>query len=99
GPDQVVCWAAVQAVIRAGVRTFDFGRSQWRSPTFRFREQWGARPVALSYQYVLGTAAGPPRFAAQRQGFDLAVRGWKSLPLPVARWLGEPVRRLFPELT
>jgi FemAB-related protein (PEP-CTERM system-associated) len=97
-PNQVLYWEAMQAMIRAGVRRFDFGRSQWDSPTFHFKEQWGARAIPLSYQYALGTAAAAPRFAAQRQGFDLAVRGWKRLPLPVARWLGEPVRRLFPEL-
>jgi hypothetical protein len=28
----------------------------------------------------------------------LAVRLWKRLPLPVARVLGEPVRRRFPEV-
>jgi len=54
--------------------------------------------VPLSYQYVLGTAPAAPHFAVQRKGYALAVRGWKRLPLPVARWLGEPVRRLFPEL-
>jgi len=97
-PNQVLYWEAIRAMSQAGVRKFDFGRSQWHSTTFRFKEQWGAHPVPLSYQYVLGTAPAAPHFAVQRKGYALAVRGWKRLPLPVARWLGEPVRRLFPAL-
>ena len=54
--------------------------------------------MPLFYQYVLGEAAALPSFAAQQQRLGLAVRVWKRLPLPVARVLGEPIRRRFPEL-
>jgi FemAB-related protein (PEP-CTERM system-associated) len=97
-PNQMLYWEAIQEVIRRGLRTFDFGRSQWGTGTFRFKEQWGAQAVPLYYQYLLGDTPQIPNFAAQQHRMDLAVRIWKRLPLPVVRILGEPLRRRFPEL-
>lgn len=97
-PNQMLYWEAIQEAIRRGVRVFDFGRSQRDTGTFRFKEQWGARATPLHYQYVLGAGAAVPSFAHQQDRMDLAVRMWKRLPLPVARVLGEPIRRRFPEL-
>jgi FemAB-related protein (PEP-CTERM system-associated) len=97
-PNQVLYWEALQRAIGRGLKRFDFGRSQWNSGTFQFKQQWGARPVQLHYQYALGTAAAMPTLAAQKGSFDLAVKTWKRLPLPLAAFLGEPVKRLFPEV-
>jgi hypothetical protein len=91
-------WEAIREVIRRGLHSFDFGRSQLDSGTYRFKQQWGARVVPLYYQYLLGGAAEMPSFAVQQQRMGLAVRLWKRLPLPLARVLGEPIRRRFPEL-
>lgn len=96
-PNHMLYWEAIRRAITLGTRRFDFGRSQWDSNTFRFKEQWGAQPVPLHYQYVLGRARRVPTLAEQKHAFDLAVKVWKRLPLPVARVLGEPAKRLFPE--
>lgn len=97
-PNQVLYWEALRRAIVRGLRRFDFGRSQWNSPTFRFKEQWGAKPVALHYQYALGSAGRMPTLAEQKGTLDLAVRIWRKLPLPLAAALGEPAKRLFPEV-
>jgi FemAB-related protein (PEP-CTERM system-associated) len=97
-PNHMLYWEAIRRAIALGSSEFDFGRSQWNSNTFRFKEQWSAVPVPLYYQYVLGRAAHIPTLAGQKSAFDAAVRVWKRLPLPVARALGEPVKRLFPEV-
>lgn len=97
-PNQVLYWEAIQRAIARGLRRFDFGRSQWGSPTFRFKEQWGAQPVPLHYQYVLGTAKRFPTLDDQKGSLDLATKLWKRLPLPLAALLGEPAKRLFPEV-
>ncbi len=97
-PNQMLYWEAIQEAIRRGLRGFDFGRSQWNTGTYRFKEQWGARPVPLYYQYLFRDAAQVPSFGEQQQRMRLAVELWKRLPLPVARVLGEPIRRRFPEL-
>jgi FemAB-related protein (PEP-CTERM system-associated) len=97
-PNQMLYWTALQAAIARGLVGFDFGRSQADTGTYRFKAQWGAVAVPLYYQYLLPAGAAVPQFAAQRQRFDLAAQLWQRLPLPLARWLGEPIRRRFPEL-
>jgi len=97
-PNQVLYWEALRRAIATGCRRFDFGRSQWNSGTFLFKAQWGATPVPLYYQYALGRATRVPTLEHQKRGYDLAVKVWRRLPLAVARTLGEPVRRRFPEV-
>lgn len=97
-PNQMLYWEALQEAMRRGLRAFDFGRSQWDTGTFRFKEQWGARPVQLYYQYVMHGGAHIPTFADQQRRLGLAAQLWKRLPLPLARVLGDPIRRRFPEL-
>jgi len=97
-PNQMLYWEAIQEAIRRGLKSFDFGRSQWETGTYRFKQQWGAQAVPLHYQYLLRARAAVPSFAMQQQRMSLASRLWKRLPLPVARVLGEPIRRRFPEL-
>ncbi|MDX2169357.1 MAG: GNAT family N-acetyltransferase [Deltaproteobacteria bacterium] len=97
-PNQMLYWTALQAAIARRLQGFDFGRSQAGTGTYRFKAQWGAVAVPLYYQYLLPAGAAVPQFAAQRQRFDLAARLWQRLPLPLAGWLGEPIRRRFPEL-
>jgi len=96
-PNQVLYWEAIRHAIRRGLKRFDFGRSQWDSPTFHFKAQWRARPVPLYYQYVLGRERSAPTLEAQKRGLGWATAAWRRLPLPIARALGEPLRRLFPE--
>jgi FemAB-related protein (PEP-CTERM system-associated) len=95
----VLYWEAIRHAIGLGLERFDLGRSQWDSGTFRFKAQWGATPVPLHYQYVLGRARRVPTLEDQKNGYRLAVEAWKRLPLPVARAAGERVKRLFPEVT
>lgn len=96
-PNMMLYWHALKYAIEQGARRFDFGRSQPDSGTFRFKTQWGARPVPLFYQYALGRADRPPTLAGQKDSLALAVKVWQRLPLPVARVLGPAARRRFPE--
>jgi FemAB-related protein (PEP-CTERM system-associated) len=96
-PNQVLYWEAIRRGIARGCSRFDFGRSQWGSGTFRFKEQWLAKPVPLFYQYVLGKASRAPTTEDQKHAFALAVKIWQRLPIPAAGALGRRVKRLFPE--
>lgn len=97
-PNQVLYWEALQRAIELGLKRFDFGRSQWESPTFRFKQQWGAHAVPLHYQYALGAGSRMPTLGAQKDGMAWASRLWRRLPLPLASALGEPIKRGFPEV-
>ena len=96
-PNHLLYWEAIQRAIAAGLRWFDFGRSQWNSNTFEFKRGWGAEPAPLYYQYLLGRARRAPSHEDQKHSFALAVRLWQRLPLAAARALGPMARRRFPE--
>jgi FemAB-related protein (PEP-CTERM system-associated) len=96
-PNTLVYWEALRRAIARGARRFDFGRSQPDSGTYRFKTQFGAVPRPLAYQYALGRARRIPTLADQKASFDLPVRVWRHLPLPLARAIGPRARRLFPE--
>jgi FemAB-related protein (PEP-CTERM system-associated) len=96
-PNHLLFWDGIGRAIDAGLRRFDFGRSQWQSRTFDFKRSWGAEPVPLFYQYVLGRSRQLPSVEDQKHSFALAVRIWQRLPLAVARTLGPIARRRFPE--
>lgn len=97
-PNQLLYWEALRSAIGRKYKRFDFGRSQWDSGTFRFKAQWGARPVQLNYQYLLADGISMPSFEEQKQSIAWAVELWKRLPLPLARVAGEPIRRRLTEV-
>ncbi len=96
-PNHVLYWEAAKRAISRGLERVDFGRAQAGSSVFQFKKKWGALPVPLYYQYVLGKAAEMPTVAGQKARYRSAAAIWKSLPLFAARALGDAARRRFPE--
>jgi serine/alanine adding enzyme len=83
-------WESLRAAIAAGCREFDFGRSTTDSGTYRFKQQWGARPHQLYWHRQSrrpgATAEQGP--AAEGRLMRYAVQVWQRLPLGVANTLG-----------
>ena len=88
--------AALEFGCRAGYRVFDFGRSSPGSGTHRFKEQWGARPLALHWYYWLRHGGALPELAPDNPRFRLAVDLWKRLPLSLTRVLGPAIVKNVP---
>lgn len=94
-PNMLLYWEAMKTAIADGYKTFDFGRSSPDSGTYRFKEQWGPRPLTLHWYYSVVRGSVPdvnpssPKFAAM-------VRCWKQLPLPIANTLGRVLTRSLP---
>lgn len=75
--------------IEHNIDIFDFGRSTVESGPYRFKQQWGAEPTKCHwYQYPSDNSPGP-----KKEGFGLAVKLWKQLPLFVANRLGPHLSR------
>jgi FemAB-related protein (PEP-CTERM system-associated) len=76
-------WECLQHAIEGGYRRFDFGRSTIDSGTYRFKRQWGAKPVQLHWLYPLEPASS---VTAGREGalFGAARAIWRRLPVPIA---------------
>jgi FemAB-related protein (PEP-CTERM system-associated) len=88
---ELIKWAGEQ-----GFRWFDFGRSKKGTGSFAFKSQWNMNVEPLNYQVLLVERATVPNFSPLNPKFEIAIRLWQKLPLPVTKWLGPSIVRLFP---
>lgn len=94
-PNHRLYWELIQHAIKTGFRRFDFGRSSPDSGPYKFKEQWGAKPVPQFWEYW--TATGKlPNVSPQNPRYAMAVQAWKRLPIRVANWLGPSIVRNIP---
>ena len=90
-------WELLQLALSRGCASFDFGRSSVDAGTYRFKSQWGAKPVQLHWH--CWSPAGVDAVADQQGGrsrLELAVRLWSRMPLPMANWLGPLISPKLP---
>jgi FemAB-related protein (PEP-CTERM system-associated) len=93
-------WECIRDAAARGFRYLDFGRSPAGSGAAEFKRRWGAevRPV---YQQIVpfnGYESGADVTARTQSDpkFQLFMRVWPKLPLPVVRFLGPSLRRHIP---
>lgn len=80
-------WEAVRFGIRSGMRYLDLGRSQAGSGTYKYKLQWGAEPVQLSYRTYDGgsSVSGTP----DKDRLRLFIELWKVAPGFITAPVGE----------
>lgn len=86
----------LRAAVEAGCKVFDFGRSTVDSGTYRFKKQWGAEPIPLNWQYWLAAGRDMPGLSPDNPKYNLAIKAWQRLPLPVANLIGPHLVRSLP---
>jgi FemAB-related protein (PEP-CTERM system-associated) len=93
--NMLLYWHLLTRSIERGQRLFDFGRSSPDSGTYRFKQQWGAQPVAAIWQYY--TRRGTPAdMRPDNSKFQFLIRLWRHLPVAVTRWIGPAIVRGIP---
>jgi serine/alanine adding enzyme len=92
-PNHLLYWSAIEAAVDRGCDTLDFGRSTPGEGTFKFKEQWGAQPVPLHWEYRLLDGAELPNLSPSNPKYRLMIETWKRLPLPIATRLGPHIVR------
>jgi FemAB-related protein (PEP-CTERM system-associated) len=95
-PNHLLYWRIIEAAQADGCDTMDFGRSTPDEGTFKFKEQWGASPVPLYWEYWLRDGVQLPDQSPKNPKFRMAVAAWRRLPLPVANFLGPRIVRSIP---
>jgi FemAB-related protein (PEP-CTERM system-associated) len=94
-PNNLLYWSIMQYAIKEGYRQLDFGRSTPGEGPYKFKAQWGAQPVPLSWEYW--TATGEmPNLSPTNPKYALAISAWKRLPLSVTNILGPAIVRNIP---
>lgn len=88
-------WEAVRLGIRLGFARLDLGRSPTGSGTYRFKQQWGAKPVQLTYLRL--DAADGDWTGDTRRRLGPLIELWRQLPRCVTDPVGQRViGHLFP---
>jgi hypothetical protein len=77
-------------------RVFDFGRSTPNEGTYKFKEQWGALPEPVCWEYRLLNGSALPDQTPKNPKFRAAIAVWKRLPLVVTNRLGPHLVRSIP---
>jgi FemAB-related protein (PEP-CTERM system-associated) len=93
-PNMMLYWALLKFVTEQGCNEFDFGRSTFNEGTFRFKQQWGAKPVLLEWRDDNIVTASKSDIVSSNSSIKSIVESiWKRLPLAVANIIGPKLRR------
>jgi len=95
-PNHLLYWSVIEAAVERGCQLFDFGRSTPGEGTYKFKEQWGAEPLPLHWEYHLTQGSTLPNVSPANARFHLAIELWKKLPLALATRFGPGVVRGIP---
>jgi lipid II:glycine glycyltransferase (peptidoglycan interpeptide bridge formation enzyme) len=86
-------WNLMQAAAARGCRLFDFGRSKLGTGAYDFKKNWGFTAQPLPYEYKLYGAAALPDNNPLNPKYQLFIKMWKKLPLPLANFMGPYIVR------
>ena len=83
-PNFALYWAVIRLGCRTGARALDLGRSFRSAGTYEFKRQWGAQPHPLPWIFLDTAPGAPPPVDRDASRFELLVRAWKRIPVPIA---------------
>ena len=89
-PNMLLYWEMLCYSIEKKYKYFDFGRSTPGEGTFKFKEQWGAKPEQLFWYHYNTRVIPEDEPNGKKEKF---IKVWSKLPLPVTRVLGPVIRR------
>jgi serine/alanine adding enzyme len=95
-PNMLLYWTCLEHAIARGFRIFDFGRSTPGETTFRFKEQWGAKPHQLYWYYWLPRGGAVPQVNPKNPKYQTAIKVWQRLPVSLTRYLGPAIVKYLP---
>lgn len=95
-PNMLLYSSVLEFACREGFRQFDFGRSSVASGTYRFKEQWGARPVPLYWYYWSSNGRSISEVSREHSMYNAAIKIWRRLPLALTRLIGPAIVRHIP---
>jgi serine/alanine adding enzyme len=94
--NMLLYWEVLKYAIDRQFGQFDFGRSSKDASTYRFKRQWGARPLQLYWHYWLKQGEDLPALNPDNPRYALAIKIWRRLPLFITTGLGPLIVRNLP---
>lgn len=95
-PNMLLYWNSLKFACESGYAIFDFGRSTPGEGTYKFKEQWGAKPLQLYWHYWLRDGGPLPELNPKNPKYQMAIEIWKRLPIAVTKLIGPKVVKNIP---
>jgi FemAB-related protein (PEP-CTERM system-associated) len=95
-PNHLLYWHVIESAVAEGCSLMDFGRSTPHEGTYKFKEQWGAEPVPLHWEYRLRDGDAIPDQSPKNPKFRMMIETWKRCPLWLANAVGPHIVRSIP---
>jgi FemAB-related protein (PEP-CTERM system-associated) len=96
-PNMLLYWSLLEYVSDNGYQYFDFGRSTVGEGTYKFKKQWGAKPVRLDWQILDDNQIATDKITATADNKgklrQRAESTWRKLPLWMTITIGSRVRK------
>jgi FemAB-related protein (PEP-CTERM system-associated) len=92
-PNMLLYWVLLEHSCNNGFKYFDFGRSTPEEGTYKFKEQWGAKPSPLYWHNIIIDGKPVPDTQPEQAKFGMAIRYWKKLPVPISNIIGPLIRK------
>ena len=92
----VLYWELIKDACQGGYARFHLGRSTAESGGAQFKKKWNAEAVQLYWQYILRTRDEVPALNVSNPRYQLAIKTWQRLPVPVTQVLGPFIARSIP---
>jgi FemAB-related protein (PEP-CTERM system-associated) len=92
-PNMLLYWSLMEYACDNGFKYFDFGRSTPYEGTYKFKDQWGARPATLYWHNIIFDGHRVNNEDSEKTKFEKAIQYWKKLPLPISNMIGPFVRK------
>lgn len=90
-------WAGFEKMIREKkVRSFDFGRTRPDKGKLFFKRKWGGEEFPIYYAYWVKPGKKLPKILPENPRFDIPMRIWRMLPVPLTRLAGPFLRVKIP---
>ena len=86
-------WSMLEYACENELEYFDFGRSSPGEGTYKFKEQWGAKPTPLHWHYISLNCESIDEETSEKSKFERAIRYWQKLPVPVTKIIGPMIRK------
>ncbi len=96
GTNMLLYSSVLQLACRQGIKVFDFGRSTPGEGTYKFKEQWGAKPRQLYWHYWMENGEPLPEINPHNPKYSLAIKIWQHLPVPLTKLVGPSVVKNLP---
>jgi len=92
-PNMLLYWSLLKEITDDGATEFDFGRSTYGEGTFKFKQQWGAKPRLLNW-HLPGEQSGSLAISTESGKLRKMVeQTWSRLPISLTTFLGPAIRK------